>query len=136
MTSSSSSLLRRPVIASALHLHAPIALPRSRTPLHIVARGRGWLRVVANQRVTWSRFVVDGFDGIALVESAPSVSVEFRSLVGRAVVVVAIRHVLANSPVASADVGAVDVDAFACSSSVVVPDLRPPGVTIDLGVVP
>ncbi|MDP2343651.1 MAG: hypothetical protein Q8O67_22015 [Deltaproteobacteria bacterium] len=128
-----SSLLRRPVITSATHVHAPIALPGSRTPLRIVASGRGWLRVLSGPRVSWSRFVVDGADVIALVQAAPVLRVEFRSLVGRAVVVVAIRHVLASAP-APVEAVAVDVARFGFAPALVVPDLRPPGVTIDLGV--
>ena len=137
MTSSSSSLLRRPVIVSAVHVSAPIALPpsgnSSRTALRIVARGRGWLRVRANRQTTWSRFCSGDIDVVALVEPAPLLHVEFRSLVGRVVVDVTLHAVLKSAPAVPALVD-VDLTRLRAEASIAVPDLRPPGLKIHVGV--
>ena len=61
------SLFRRPEILSAVHVHAPVALSGGKTPLHIVARGKGWLRVTSDASSSPRRFCADGFDGVVHV---------------------------------------------------------------------
>ncbi len=122
-----SSLWRRPVIVSAVAVHAPLALPGGRTPLHIVARGRGWLRVRAGRRVVHRSFCRDGFDGVVFVDVAPLLRVQMRSLVGRAAVDVVVGVILPNAPRPVLP-PALDAARLRASLHLDVPDLRPPGV--------
>ena len=124
------SLFRRPEIMSAVHLHAPLALPGGKTPLHIVARGKGWLRISSGSsgsRSSFKLFCDDGFDAVVCVDVAPSLRVEFRSLVGRAVVVVTIPHILDRGPEPSPQ-AAIDMQRVSAAPLLTVPDLRPPAV--------
>lgn len=122
------SLFRRPEILSAVHVHAPVALSGGKTPLHIVARGKGWLRVTSDASSSPRRFCADGFDGVVHVDVAGYLRVEFSSLVGRAVVVVAIPHIVRAGPHPS-PAPALDVARLSPAPSHHVPDLRPPALT-------
>lgn len=126
------SLWRRPILERVAHLHAPVALPPTsaggRTPLHIVARGRGWLSVrdATRRRLLWRRFCIDGFDGVVHVDVAARLSVTFRSLVASATVDIALA-VLAHAP-APVPPPSLDAAAIALSPRLTIPDLRPPAV--------
>ncbi len=130
------SLWRPPVLERAGWRHAPLLLPNGRSLLHLVARGRGWLRVVViggvsggagGKRVVWSRFCGDGFDDVVLVDVAPGLRVEFRSLVGRVALDVPVAVVLPSSP-APPPPPRLDRQRFQGQAHVDIPDLRPPGL--------
>ena len=125
--SARSSLWSKPVITSAVHLHAPLALQGSRTPLHIVTEGRGWLRVSAGGRVCLRVFLQEGCDRVFFVDAANALRVQFRSLRGRAVVDVVVPRLLpAVAPPPPPPVP--DRAALAPHTRLAVPDLRPPAV--------